>query len=65
LAGAVVSRKLTPVQLLSVAMGGSMLGSIGLFITHATILPTILCLVWVSFAFGTVYPTAVAVAAGA
>jgi fucose permease len=65
LAGALASRKLTPLQLLTAALGGTVLGGIGLFITHATILPTILCLVWVGFAFGTVYPTAVAVAAAA
>jgi len=65
LAGAAASRKLAPVRLIAAALGGSLLGAVGLFIAHATILPTILCLVWVSFSFGTVYPTAVAVAADA
>jgi fucose permease len=65
LAGAVASRRLTPLQLLAAGLGGSMVGGIALFISHAMMLPTILCLVWVGFWFGTVYPTAVAVAASA
>jgi fucose permease len=65
LAGAVASRRLTPVRLLAAALGGSMAGAIALFVSHAMFLATILCLVWVSFWFGTVYPTAVAVAAAA
>jgi len=65
LAGAAASRKLAPVRLVAAALGGSLLGGIGLFVAQGTILPTMLCLVWVSFSFGTVYPTALAIAADA
>jgi len=62
LAGALASRRLTRVRLLAAALGGSMVGAVGLFASHGVIFPTILCLAWIAFCYGTVYPTTVALA---
>lgn len=60
LAGAAASARLTRMQLLTVALGGSLLGGIGLLMSHGMLIPTILSLAWIAFAFATVYPTTVA-----
>jgi fucose permease len=65
LAGAAGGSRLAPTRLLSLGVGGSLLGALGLVLSHAALLPTILCLVWISFSYGTVYPTTVAVATDA
>ncbi len=65
LAGAAASHKLTPIQLLMAGLTGSLLGAIGLFAAHTLVVPTVLCVVWISFSFANVYPTTVAVAADA
>jgi fucose permease len=60
LAGAAVSARLSRMQLLTVALGGSLLGGIGLFLSRGVILPTVLSLAWIAFSYATVYPTTVA-----
>jgi len=65
LAGSAAGRRLRRFRLLSVALGGSLLGGLGLLASNGTIAATILCLVWIAFAYGTVYPTTVALAAAA
>ncbi len=62
LAGAAASRTLARLPLLGIALGGSLLGGMGLFLSHRSVLPSILCLVWIAFFYGTVYPTTVALA---
>ena len=42
------------------ALGGSLLGGIGLFISRGVVLPTVLSLAWIAFSYATVYPTTVA-----
>jgi fucose permease len=65
LAGVALSRKLSNMQILTVAISGSFVGAIGLIFSHNLISPTILCLIWVSFSYGTVIPTIVAFASTA
>ncbi|MFN2120603.1 MAG: MFS transporter, partial [Anaerolineales bacterium] len=65
LAGAAGGRSLSPIRLLSLGVGSSLIGALGLILSHAALIPTILCLVWISFSYGTVYPTTVAVATDA
>ena len=65
LVGAAASSRLTRVRLLTAALGGSLLGSLGLLASHGIVVPTILCLVWIAFSYGTVYPTTVALATAA
>jgi fucose permease len=60
LAGAAASARLTRMQLLSVALGGSLLGGLGLFIGRGAVLPTVVSLAWIAFSYATVYPTTVA-----
>jgi fucose permease len=60
LAGAAASARLTRMQLLTAALGGSLLGGLGLFISRGVFLPTVLSLAWIAFAYATVYPTTVA-----
>ena len=60
LAGAAASARLTRMQLLTMALGGSLLGGIGLFISRGVVLPTVLSLAWIAFSYATVYPTTVA-----
>jgi FHS family glucose/mannose:H+ symporter-like MFS transporter len=62
LVGAALSARLPRFRLLATALGSSFIGAIGLFFTHAAAIPTVLCLVWISFSYGTVYPTTVALA---
>jgi fucose permease len=65
LAGAAASRSLGRLRLLGIALAGSLLGGVGLWLAHATVAPTILALVWIAFFYGTVYPTTVALATAA
>jgi fucose permease len=65
LAGAAGGSRLQPTRLLSLGVSGSLIGALGLMLSRATVVPTILCLVWISFSYGTVYPTTVAVATDA
>jgi len=65
LAGAAGGSRLPPTRLLSLGVGGSLIGALGLMLSQAAPLPTILCLAWISFSYGTVYPTTVAVATDA
>jgi fucose permease len=65
LAGAAGGSRLQPTRLLSFGVGGSLIGALGLMLSRAALVPTILCLVWISFSYGTVYPTTVAVATDA
>jgi fucose permease len=60
LAGAAASARLTRMQLLTAALGGSLLGGIGLFISRGLVFPTVLFLAWIAFSYATVYPTTVA-----
>lgn len=60
LAGAAASRRTTRMQLLTIALGGSLLGGIGLLMSRGSVLSTVLSLAWIAFSYGTVYPTAVA-----
>jgi len=65
LVSAVVTRMLTRIQLLTIAISSSLIGGVGLLITNGLIVPTIICLVWISFSFSTVMPTGYAIAASA
>lgn len=65
LAGAAASRRLARLRLLAVALVGSLLGGLGLLLSHGRVIPTVICLVWIAFFYGTVYPTTVALAAAA
>jgi fucose permease len=65
LVGAAASRRMGRIRLLGLALGGSLLGGLGLFLSHETVLPTIASLVWIAFFYATVYPTTVALAAAA
>jgi FHS family glucose/mannose:H+ symporter-like MFS transporter len=65
LAGVVLSRKLSHIQLLLLSIGSSLVGGIGLVISHNLIIPTIIFLIWISFSYGTVIPTTVAFASTA
>ena len=65
LAGAAAGRRLRRLRLLGAALGGSLLGGLGLLASHGIVAATILCLVWIAFSYGTVYPTTVALATGA
>ncbi len=62
LVGAAASRTLTRLPLLGIALGGSLLGGVGLFLSRGSVLPSILSLVGIAFFYGTVYPTTVALA---
>lgn len=65
LAGSAVSRKMSRMQLLSVALLSAWMGIIGLSLSMERTTLTILFLVWIGFSFGTVYPTGVALVAAA
>lgn len=60
LAGAAASAKTTRMQLLTLALGGSLLGGIALLLSRGSVVATVLSLAWIAFSYGTVYPTAVA-----
>jgi fucose permease len=60
LAGVASSRKFSKMQILAGAISGSFIGGIRLIFSHNLIGPTILCLVWISFSYGTFIPTTVA-----
>jgi fucose permease len=60
LAGAAASARMTRMQLLAAALGGSLLGGIGLLVSHGLVIPTVLFLAWIAFSYATVYPTTVA-----
>jgi fucose permease len=49
-------------QLLLLALGGSLVGAVCLGLLHTRLVPSILCLVWISFSYGTVIPTTIALA---
>jgi fucose permease len=61
LAGAIASRKLTKIQLLGVAISGSLVGAVAFALLTGTTSPVIIALVVIGFCFGTIYPTLVAV----
>jgi fucose permease len=65
LAGFTLGRKLSHIQLLIMAISSSLVGGIGLVISSNLIWPTIICLIWISFSYGTVIPTTVAFASTA
>lgn len=65
LAGAAASKSVGRLQLLAVALTGSLLGGIALFFSRESVWPTVASLVWIAFFYGTVYPTTVALAASA
>lgn len=60
LAASAVSRRVTGVKFLKIALGSCLLGAIGLFISDSMTIPTIVCIVWISFFFASVIPTTVA-----
>jgi fucose permease len=62
LVAAPISRRLSRIRLLSAALAGSLLGGIGLLVSHTMILPTVFFLLWISFSYGTVYPTTISLA---
>lgn len=62
LAGAAASRKVSRMQLLIIALASSLAGAVGLILTRGMIWPSIVFIAWISFSYGTVYPTAVAYA---
>jgi fucose permease len=62
LAGLGLSKRLTRLQLLLLALGGSLVGAVCLGLLHTRLVPSILCLVWISFSYGTVIPTTIALA---
>jgi fucose permease len=65
LAGFTLSRRLSHIQLLALAISSSLVGGIGLVVSHHLIYPTIVCLIWIGFSYGTVIPTTVAFASSA
>ncbi|MCX6056209.1 MAG: MFS transporter [Chloroflexi bacterium] len=62
LASVALSRKMSNIRLLTLAISGSMLGGIAIFLSKGMVTPSIISLVWIGFTFGTVYPTTVAIA---
>ena len=62
LAGAAASRKVSRMQLLIIALASSLAGAVGLILTRGMIWPSIVFIAWISFSYGTVYPTTVAYA---
>ncbi|KAF0111374.1 MAG: major facilitator superfamily protein [Chloroflexi bacterium] len=62
LVGAIASRKLTVIQLLGIAILGSLLGGIAFALFTGTTSPAIIALIMIGFSFGTIYPTTVAIA---
>jgi fucose permease len=65
LAGAAGSRRLTRIQLLTISLCCSLVGGVGLVISQGSIVPTIICIVWISFSYATIIPTTVAFAISA
>ncbi len=62
LAGAAASPRMTRMKLMTVALVSSLVGALGMIPSQGAIWPTVLCIAWISFSFGTVYPTTVAYA---
>jgi fucose permease len=60
LVASAVSRKLSGLKLLMIALLSSLLGAMGLYFSYSMIIPTIVCLVWISFSYATIIPTTVA-----
>ncbi len=60
LAGFAISKKLSRIHMLLIALGGSLIGTIFLLIFRGMLIPSIVCLIWISFSYGTVIPTTVA-----
>ena len=65
LVSAGATRMLTPIRLLSIAIISSLIGGIGLLMNYGVIVPSIIFIVWISFSYGTVMPTAFSIAASA
>ncbi|MBA4384315.1 MAG: hypothetical protein C0410_06235 [Anaerolinea sp.] len=60
LAGLVLSRKLKSLQLLGLAVLGSLIGGIGLLFFTGTTSAAVVCIMFIGFCFGTVYPSTIA-----
>jgi fucose permease len=60
LAGAAASRRLSRMQLMIAATASSLAGAIGMVLASGSIWPSVICIAWISFSFGTVYPTTLA-----
>jgi fucose permease len=65
LAGSAASRRLSRLQLLSIALIGSMLGVVGVALSMEKTILTIFFIAWTGFSFGTVYPTSMALVVAA
>ncbi len=65
LASAAASRRLNRVQLLGIALTGSLVGTLGLLFSGGALTATILFIILTGFSFGTIYPTTVAVTVAA
>lgn len=65
LAGSAASRKLSRMQLLSMALLSAWMGTVGLTASMENTSLTIFFIVWIGFSFGAVYPTSVALVVAA
>ncbi|MDO8970152.1 MAG: hypothetical protein Q7U74_05645, partial [Saprospiraceae bacterium] len=65
LLAALLSKKLTTLQLLGYAVIGSLVGGIAFIVFTGTVIPIIAAILVIGFCFGTIYPTTIAVAANA
>lgn len=65
LASAAVSRKISPMQLLTAALVGSMIAGAGLVLSVGKMIPTIIFITLMGFSYGNVYPTTIAVTVAA
>lgn len=65
LASAAVSRRISPMQLLTGALVGSMVAGVGLVLSVGNMIPTIIFITLMGFSYGNVYPTTVAVTVAA
>jgi len=58
-----LSNRISRLRLLTIAVGSSLMGGVGLVLFFGQVIPTIISIVWISFSYGTVIPTTVAYAA--
>lgn len=65
LLAALLSKKLSTLQLLGYAVIGSLVGGVAFLLFTGTIIPIIVAILVIGFCFGTIYPTTIAVAANA
>jgi fucose permease len=62
LAGAAASSRMTRLRLMTIALFSSLAGAVGMLLSQGAVWPSVICIAWISFSFGTVYPTTVAYA---